>query len=121
MIALRPAWPIFVQNRKDYGSFLGHVNDIPAFREAYSPTPPRSGRCFSDSDVCTRLFDPIYARKSGFGNRMKTKSLSSSVESFYNRYVKRAPASANPSVVLDSSLTGASTFLPTLYRYFFGM
>ena len=117
MVALRPAWPIFVQNRKVYGSFLGHVNEVPAFREKYSGTPPKSGRCSSDAENCDRLFDPVYAKKSGFGHRSPEDPFSSSVKSFYERFVKRTP---NPSSVIGaSSLTGASTIFPTLYNYLF--
>lgn len=69
-IALRPAYPIFVQNRKDLGSFMGHNNEVPAFREKYSSEPAKSGRCFADTNQCKKLFKPELAAKYGFKGRI---------------------------------------------------
>ena len=73
MTVLRPASPIFDQNRKEYGSFLGHTKSLPAFRESFSSTLPTEGRCYSDAKTCNNIFDFKLAVKYGFDNRLKRK------------------------------------------------
>ena len=68
MIAIRPKFPIFMQNRKAYGSFLGHTKELPGFRNH----PNFQERCDEDAVLCDKLFDINKAQLYGFTNRMSS-------------------------------------------------
>lgn len=63
---MRPSNPIFVQDRKSYGSFMGHTNEAKAFREKYTEMQRTDGRCVQDSSKCKKLFDSSVSKKYGF-------------------------------------------------------
>jgi hypothetical protein len=75
MIALRPVYPIFEQNRKELGSSLGHAETVSTFRELRWPDwkPTRSrharARCQLDLKTCEASFDYKSAMRYGFGGR----------------------------------------------------
>jgi hypothetical protein len=84
MVAIRPVYPIFEQNRKELGSLMGHANEeLPSFRElnfpengtkeekkvAFFKNRPRKARCARELKQCDEAFDYKSALHFGFGNR----------------------------------------------------
>lgn len=74
IMAIRPGDSIFVQDRKKYGSYLGHKNEVKAFRQGNNSSYRDGGRCSSDDSQCRRQFNVKKAMKYGFSDRIRNET-----------------------------------------------